>query len=106
MARRAPPSFEHRGIAEILERGIAEGGKKKMLDEFVAKLAAAAVAHHDGGIVGERQRAGPVGEIGRCRSFQRLSAMGRSGERGSCAGELFGRQEPAVVVIRGAGAFA
>ena len=35
-----------------------------MLDQLVAELAAAAVAHDDGGIVGERERAGPVGEIG------------------------------------------
>ena len=57
--------FEHGGVAEVFERGIAEGGKKKVLDELVAELAAAAVAHDDGGIVGQRERAGPVGEIGR-----------------------------------------
>ena len=56
--------FEHRCVAEVFESGIAEGGKEEMLDKLGAELAAAAVAHHDGGIVGERQRAGPVGEIG------------------------------------------
>ena len=45
-----------------------------MLDQLRAKFAAAAVAHHDGGIVGERQRAGPVGEVGLCDFFQLLAS--------------------------------
>ena len=44
--------FEHCGIAQIFESGIAEGGQEQVLDQLVAQLAAAAVAHHDGGIVG------------------------------------------------------
>ena len=65
IARARAGGVEHRRIAQIFKRGIAEGGKKQMLDQLVAELAAAAVAHHDGGIVGERKRAGPVGKIGR-----------------------------------------
>ncbi len=80
MARRPELQIEHRGIAQILERRIAKGRQKQMLDEFVAQLAAAAVAHHDGGIIGQRQRASPVGEIRRARSSavhgSRISAPG------------------------------
>ena len=63
-ARRAPAHFEDSGVAEIFERGIAEGGQEEMLDEFVAELAAAAVTHDDGGVVGEGQRTGPVRKVG------------------------------------------
>ncbi len=55
--------IEQGGIAEIFKRGIAEGGQEQMLDQFVAQLAAAAVPHHDGGVVGQRKRTAPVGEI-------------------------------------------
>ncbi len=48
---------KHRGIAQILKRGIAKGRQKQVLDKLVAQLAAAAVAHHDGRVVGERERA-------------------------------------------------
>ena len=64
--------LKHRGVAQIFKSGIAERGQKQMLDQLVAQLAAAAVAHHDGGIVGQRQRAGPVGEIG-CGNFYVVS---------------------------------
>ena len=70
-ARRAARSFQHRRVAQIFKRRIAKRGQKKMLDQLVAQLAAAAVAHHDGGIVGQRQRADPVGEIGRGSSLHR-----------------------------------
>ena len=43
--------------------GVAEGWDEDVLDEFGGELAAAAVAHDDGGVAGERQGAGPVGEI-------------------------------------------
>ena len=52
--------IEDRRIAQVLQLRIAEGGQKKMLHQLIAQLAAAAVAHHDGGIVGQRQRARPV----------------------------------------------
>ena len=65
MASRPPAELEHRRVAQIFQRRIAKGGQKQMLDQFVAQLAAAAVAHHDGGIIGQRQRTGPVREIRR-----------------------------------------
>ena len=56
--------IEHRRVAQVLERRIAERRQKQVLHQLVAQLAPAAVPHHDGGIIGERQRAGPVGEVG------------------------------------------
>ena len=69
MAMRPEPQFKHGGVAEILERRVAKGWQEEMLDEFVAKLAASAVAHHDRGIVGEWQRTTPVRKIGRAGFF-------------------------------------
>ena len=57
--------LKQRRIAQVFQRRVAERGQEEMLHQLVAQLAAAAVAHHDGGIVGERERAAPVGEIGR-----------------------------------------
>ena len=56
--------IEQGRVAQVLQRGIAEGGEKEVLDQLVAQLAAAAMAHHDGGIPGQGQGAAPVGEIG------------------------------------------
>ena len=72
MASARACGLKHRGVAQIFESRIAEGGQKKMLHQLVAQLAAAAVPHHDGGIVSQRQRAGPVGEIG-CGNFYVVS---------------------------------
>ncbi len=90
-----------------------------MLDQLVAQLAAAAVAHHDGRIVGQRQRAAPVGEVWAAINW-RLSVIVTSpqlqlqlrSECRSCTAliprtrQLFRRQKPPVVVIRSACAFA
>ncbi len=64
MARLPSPQIEEGGIPEVLEGRVAEGGKKQVLDQFTAQLAAAAVAHHDFGIIGQRQWARPVGKVG------------------------------------------
>ncbi len=98
-------------VAEILERRVAERGKKKMLNKLVAELAAASMAHHDVRIADQGQRAGPVGEVGRGVGFGQLKfpsgiregllASSRTG-----SSQFFRRNVPSIVVIRRAGAFA
>ena len=44
--------IEHRGIAQVFQFGIAKGRQKQVFHQFVAQFAAAAVAHHDGGVTG------------------------------------------------------
>ena len=90
---RAAAQIEHSGVAQVLQCRIAEGGQKEMFDQFIAQLAAAAVAHHDGGITGERQRTGPVGEIRRdaevSRSGFTFLGICRSRERAPRASQFF-----------------
>ena len=62
-ASRAPAASSTAASPRFSECRIAECRQKKMLHQLVAQLAAAAVAHHDGGIIGQRQRAAPVGKI-------------------------------------------
>ena len=57
MAMRLAGDVEDSGVTEVLESRIAKGGNEQVLDELIAKLAAAAVSHNDGGVADERQRA-------------------------------------------------
>ena len=57
--------LQHRRVAQIFESRIAESGQEKVFDQFVAQLATSAMAHHDGGIANQRQRAAPTREIRR-----------------------------------------
>ena len=64
----AAGQVQQRGIAQIFQRRIAKGGQKQVLHQLVAEFAATAVAHHDGGITLQGQRAGPVRKVRLLRS--------------------------------------
>ncbi len=69
-ASRAPAASSTAASPRFSRARIAKRRQKQMLHQFVAQLAAAAVAHHDGRIIGQRQRAAPVRKIGSMFSTQ------------------------------------
>ena len=57
IASRPEVRFKHRRIAKILESRVPERGEKQMLDQLVAQLASAPVAHHNVLVANQGQRA-------------------------------------------------
>ena len=53
--------FEDGLVVELVERGIAEGGKKNLVDEVRGELASAAVAQNDLFVIEDGERAGAEG---------------------------------------------
>ena len=51
-------------FGQLIEQVVVQRGREEVRDQVAHHLAAAAVAHHDGGVVAQRNRAGPPAEVG------------------------------------------
>ena len=101
-AIRPSADIEHRRVAEAGERRVAVARQEHVVDQLGRHRAAAAVAHHDGRAVAQRQRAGPALEAGQVRRRRaELDLLNQRSSPPACRCRASGQhRQPPVEVVR------